>query len=142
MVRQLTKDYINQPKSLILLVCSMEGDLANSNASGIMRHLGAQSRCVGVLTKPDRLPEGDPLTGWTRVLNNDDFRVGHGYYVTKQPAQPVLATITSAEARSAERAFFSFPPWSTDFAPFVTRIGTENLQLAVSEKLTELIKQE
>ena len=123
---------------MVLLACSMEGDLANSSAAGIVRELEATDRCFGVLTKPDRIPEGDPMDLWTRVLNGLKYRVGYGYYVTKQPSQKYL-TQTNAEARYAEQLFFSQSPWVDELANHSIRFGVPNLQSAISEKLVKEI---
>ena len=47
MVKRLTEEYISEENALILLACSMEGDIANSTASRIVRENGAEDRCIG-----------------------------------------------------------------------------------------------
>lgn len=97
---------------------------------------------TGVLTKPDRMPQGDSLALWSAVLSGDKFGVGHGYYVTKQPSQLELnRAINHAEARASERSFFqTHEPWATSFSGFQDRFGTPKLQQALSKKLTEQIR--
>ncbi|KAJ9667410.1 hypothetical protein H2201_002611 [Coniosporium apollinis] len=142
LVKNLVKDYVRPQESLVLLACSMESDMANSSAAKLVRGMGADRRCIGVLTKPDRMPQGDPLELWKAVLNGDKFTVSHGYYVTKQPSQPDLnRLIDHAEARDSERLFFeSQDPWATYLSDFKDRFGTSKLQEALSQKLTEQIR--
>ncbi|KAL2354881.1 Dynamin family protein [Cryomyces antarcticus] len=142
LVRSLVKEYVRSENALVLLACSMEGDIATSSASSIVRKMGAEHRCIGVLTKPDRLPIGDSVDIWKSVLNGDKFRLGHEYYVTRQPAQPDLEEgITHTQARLLEREFFEVvEPWSKTFSQFKSRFGTLNLQTALSRKLTQQIR--
>src|SRR6516162_5924101 len=96
----------------------------------------------GVLTKPDRIAQGESYQQWARVLNNEEFHVGHGYFVTKQPSQSALDTglRDHLRAREEEELFFATEePWATDFAMHQHRFGTRNLQEALSTMLTEQI---
>lgn len=142
-VKNMAREYVRNQSSLILLACSMEGDLANSTASSLVRKIpGAVDRCIGVLTKPDRLPTGDPLSAWYSVLAGGTFAVGHGYFVTKQPSQNQLDVgMTHDQARQAENNYFSREPWTTTFSLFEERFGTRQLQAALSQKLTRQIQQ-
>jgi hypothetical protein len=74
-------------------------------------------------------------------LTGEDFPLGHGYYVTKQPSQQELDEgITYQEARIREENFFKHTaPWSTEFAEFSPRFGTQALQAKLSNTLTRMI---
>ncbi|OCL10716.1 interferon-induced GTP-binding protein Mx [Glonium stellatum] len=141
LVKNLVKDYINSENALVLLACSMESDVANSSATRIVRNLKAESRCIGVLTKPDRLPQGDPVDIWHAILNGQKFPLGHSYFVTKQPSQSEIDMgITHVRARELEGQFFETQePWATKFAQFKSRYGTTQLQTILSQKLTTQI---
>lgn len=90
----------------------------------------------GILTKPDRLPQGDPIDLWKCILKGDKYRLGHGYFVTKQPSQAEIREVDYARARMDERAFFDTQsPWSTELVEFRDRFGTEALQEVLSKKL-------
>ncbi|KAI9887718.1 MAG: hypothetical protein M1823_000467 [Watsoniomyces obsoletus] len=139
LVRNLLKEYVKTNNSLVLIALPMTQDLDTSAASGLIREMGAEGRCMGVLTKPDLgltgPPSGWPL--WEKVLRNDHFSLFHGYYVTRQPAQQQLEDgISHAEARLQETDFFkNTSPWKDEFVEFSERFGTERLQSALSEKL-------
>ncbi|KAF2097762.1 hypothetical protein NA57DRAFT_40341 [Rhizodiscina lignyota] len=138
-VRNLAKEYISDDSCLVLLACSMESDIHTSSAGSIVHSLKANDRCIGVLTKPDRLPSGDPVDIWRDILSGRKFKRGHGYYVTKQPAQTELA-LGHTEARTLEDEFFaSAEPWCSTFADFKHLFGTKHLQQALSRKLASQI---
>ena len=141
LVKNLVTDYINQESSLILLACSLEGDMQNNSAARLVGGCpGADERTVGVLTKPDRFPVGNPHAAIKRILEGSSFRVGHGYYVTKQPSQLDLDNgISREEARAYEDNFFAAAPWSTEFASHHEQFGTTHLREALSTKLTAFI---
>lgn len=140
-VQEITRMYVSQPNTLILLACSMESDMQNSLASSlVMACPGAMQRCIGVLTKPDRIP--DLHTGshanLLKVLSGETFKVGHGYFVAKQASQDEI-NMSREATRTQETNFFSQPPWSTILAQFSDRFGTEKLQVALSQKLADKI---
>ena len=141
LVKNLVTEYIQQESSLILLACSMETDIQNNSAAALIAACeGANERTVAVLTKPDQIQPGYPWTTVQKILDNQIFCVGHGYYVTKQPSQEKLnENISTEAARAEERAFFDQPRWSIDFASHHARFGTAQLREALSEKLTEQI---
>lgn len=134
-VKDLVREYIMD--ALVLLVCSLENDIATSTAAEIARDMRVTSRCVGVLTKPDRLPEGSRVDKLKKMLEGDEYKLGHGYFVVKNPNQGDLnRKLAHDEARSKEREFFSNEePWSTVFEALDKRFGSKNLQEFVSDQL-------
>ena len=118
----------------------MDAEIENLTAASILRKAGAVDRCIGVITKPDRLPGNDRVQHWNNVLRGEVFKLGHGYFVTKQPSQVELdAGITHADAREAENAFFASFDWVKKFSGFDDRLGTEKLQHFLSDLLAKLI---
>ena len=104
----------------------------NSAASGLVNEIGATDRCVGVLTKPDRLD--DSVAQWQEVLSGQKFQLELGYFVTKQPATGKL-DIPYEEARAEEMEFFESAGWQMHFAHVSEYQGTRNLQIALSKQL-------
>jgi hypothetical protein len=118
----------------------MDSEIENATASVIVNKAGAWARCIGVLTKPDRLHDNDRIGHWNKVLRGDTFELGHGYFVTRQPSQTELQEgITHAEAREIERQFFESPLWTSRFPGFEERLGTLKLQQFLSDLLAQLI---
>lgn len=145
MVEHLVQEYIDDENTLILLACSLESDIANSTGAKLVRGANAEERTIGVLTKPDRLAAGSDHTQLRDVLRGKTFKLGHGYYVTKQPSQVDLADgIEHSEARLREESFFlKEGPWNTSsFMQFKNRFGTEHLRDQLSTLLGEQILRE
>jgi Dynamin central region len=95
---------------------------------------------LGVITKPDRCERSGNIDEWRRVLRGQAFKLGHGYFVTKQPSQQqLLDGISHTNARASEEAFFSSAEWSDVFPGHQNRLGTKQLQNALSEMLAKLI---
>ncbi|USP79604.1 hypothetical protein yc1106_06878 [Curvularia clavata] len=140
-VSDLVTDYVKDPETLVLLCCSLETDIANSTAGGIARKLKATDRCIGVLTKPDRLPPGSRHDKLMEVFEQKRFALGHGYFVVKNLGQDEINQgLTHQEARAREREFFDKDQiWSTTFKIYAHRFGTVNLQRFLSQKLAEHI---
>ncbi|EUC48572.1 hypothetical protein COCMIDRAFT_34056 [Bipolaris oryzae ATCC 44560] len=138
-VRELVTEYVRDPEALILLCCSLETDIANSSAGGIARKLKAVNRCIGVLTKPDRLPAGSRHDKLKEVFDQKRFALGYGYFVVKNPGQDEINQgISHREARTREEHFFrEDTTWSSTFKAYEEYFGTLNLQAFLSKTLAE-----
>ena len=138
-IERLMKNYLKDEQALVLLACASNHDVENSTAFRFVGECQAIDRCMGVLTKPDLLTK-NRYAMIRKVLNGEKFRLGNSWFMTKQLSQEELLenpTITHAEARQRERAFFSGDePWTVQFADFSDRFGIPSLQDAISQKLT------
>ncbi|KAI9690901.1 MAG: hypothetical protein M1822_008521 [Bathelium mastoideum] len=139
-VQDLARTYMKGNTTLILLACSMGSDIHTSSAASLVRQARASDRCIGILTKPDLLQDAVDVVHGT--LSGKKFKLGHGYFVTKQPSSPELAEgIGHDGARARERGFFANnEPWNTKLSHFNDRFGTENLRLALASKLASIIE--
>ena len=91
----------------------------------------------GVLTKPDRVQQGESIEQWTSILNGDKLRLGLGYHVVKNNPDPM---IDHATARIEEMEFFrTAEPYAGQFEEYKAQFGTFQLQTALSHSLTEQI---
>jgi hypothetical protein len=99
---------------------------------------------TGVLTKPDRLPQGESAQALAQVLDGSRFAMGHGYFVVKNlNTNEIHQGLTHTEARRMEKQFFATAsPWATELQPFRPRFGTVNLQHYLSTKLGNRVMQE
>lgn len=135
LVENLVKHYVAQENCIILLTLPMTDDATNSSAARIVREIKATGRTLGVLTKPDRVED---VSQWADLLNGDKFHLGHGYYVVRNNPNPI---VEHRQARAEEAEFFSTDPWtSAALSPFKSRLGTYNLQNALSTLLFDQIK--
>lgn len=137
LVKNLVIDYIQDHNCINLLTLPMTDDPSNSNASVLIRCAKAEARTVGVLTKPDRIQNGESLSQWIQILENKRFLLGLGYFVVKNNPDPV---VDHTIARKEEGEFFRSPPWSTDLKQFRNRFGTLQLQAFLSDKLAMQMK--
>lgn len=134
LVENLVKHYVAQRNCIILLTLPMTDDATNSSAARIVREIKATDRTLGVLTKPDRVED---IAQWADLLTGHKFQLGHGYYVVRNNPNP---NVGHRQARIEETQFFSSHPWTTALAPFQPRLGTHNLQNALSRLLIDQIK--
>jgi GTPase SAR1 family protein len=134
LVRTLSRSYIRDPNSLIALVISMEYDIMVSQAPALVDEMHAKDRCIGILTKPDRLPKANKHQQWRRVLQGEDFVLGHGYYVTKQLADANDGNFDKAR-KEEERFFTKDAKWVGKFVGTEDRLGTNNVRDALSSWL-------
>ncbi|KAJ8108366.1 hypothetical protein OPT61_g8219 [Boeremia exigua] len=137
LVKKLVTKYIKDQEALILLTCPLETDVANSVAAGLATRANVKDRCLGVLTKPDRLPVGESPQYLASILEGRHFAMGHGYFVVKNlNSDQIRQGMTHLDARQLEQRFFSeVAPWSTAFQAYQPRFGTVNLQKYLSAHL-------
>lgn len=132
LVKNLVMEYVKDKRCINLLTLPMTDDPGNSSAFDLIRRAAAESRTVGVFTKPDRVQQGESLEQWTLMLSNQRFRLGLGYYVTRNNPDPY---VDHAIARAEERIFFTRPPWSANLGSYSNRFGTIQLQTFLSREL-------
>ncbi|KAF2870258.1 P-loop containing nucleoside triphosphate hydrolase protein [Massariosphaeria phaeospora] len=139
-VKDLVIRYIEDENSLILLTSSLEVDWdISSNAAELVTLTKATGRCVGVLTKPDRIDNAARYDEIEQALKGELDALGHGYFIVKSPSQSELTRkITRQEARDEEERFFTTAPWATTLSQHRERFGSRNLQTALSRKLAAL----
>jgi Dynamin central region len=96
--------------------------------------------CVGVLTKPDRIPTGEEKI-WIDKIRSSDKGQGVEYFCVKNPdSKDIRSGVTYEQAREAEVGFFSANhPWSNLERIFQRRLGTEPLVRRLGQVLPELI---
>jgi hypothetical protein len=142
--RFLAEKYINHQNALIICAMAMHNDPSVSNTVGIIEDAKAQKRCLGVLTKPDRLQAGS--RDYDALLQGTAFNwPGLGYFVTKQPGpdfQHRRGNDYHAQARREEEEFFNTDPrWQVDWADFRAsgRCGTSAIQKYLSEQFANQI---
>lgn len=137
LVKNLVKEYIKDDNCINLLALPMTDDPTNSTASGLIREENAQTRTVGVLTKPDRHQQGESPVQWLEMLKGQRFTFGEGYFVIKNNPDP---NVDHATARAEEREYFlTEEPWAMAWNRYSDRFGTFQLQTFLSQKLTAQI---
>lgn len=96
---------------------------------------------LGVLTKPDRIPDGTQPETLRKLFDGERFTLGHGYFAVRNLGQDQLNEGRShGDARQQEQQFFETDDmWARSLQDHQSRFGTRNLQRYLSGKLAEQI---
>ncbi|KAF8514309.1 P-loop containing nucleoside triphosphate hydrolase protein [Gautieria morchelliformis] len=131
-VKELVSSYIRKESCIILLTVACETDFETQGAYRLAKAYDpAGSRTIGVLTKPDRIPEGEHAK-WFALIKNERSALVNGWYCVKQPSTAELEKgLTFFEARRRGEEYFRTPPWSRLDHRCQSRLGTQ----AVTQKL-------
>ncbi|EJD08286.1 uncharacterized protein FOMMEDRAFT_16703 [Fomitiporia mediterranea MF3/22] len=141
MIEKLVTSYIKNSNCLILLTVTCEADFETQGALRLaLKHDPDGTRTLGVLTKPDRIANGDE-DRWVKFVKYDDGPLALGWYCVKQPDSVQLAQgITLAEAQDKENEFFEVTePWCSLPFDIMSRLGTKPLVENLSKTLADLI---
>lgn len=137
LIKDLVTSYIKQPSCIILLTVACETDFENQGAHHLARqHDQDGERTIGVLTKPDRIPEGDEKS-WISFIMNEKDRLKNGWYCVRQPKSTEKGTWE--DARDIENQFFGTAPWSELDIIYQRFLRTPNLVQSLSGILSDLI---
>ncbi|KAI0324481.1 hypothetical protein GY45DRAFT_1262750 [Cubamyces sp. BRFM 1775] len=143
LVENLVRSYISSSNTVILLTLPMTDDLQNQKAGLLARFVDPYgSRTIGVVTKPDAVPDGSlgKINTYLDVVEGKIQQTKLGHYIVRLPDDADRRDgITHVDARAAEAKFFAeHKPWAT--STHRHRFGIENLVRGVSEPLTERIR--
>ncbi|KAL4066185.1 P-loop containing nucleoside triphosphate hydrolase protein [Scleroderma citrinum] len=141
LVKNLVISYIEKPSCVILLTVACETDFENQGAHHLAKQYDPEGRrTVGVLTKPDRIPQGEEES-WIRLIRNEREPLANNWYCVKQPSSHDLSLgITWAGARHQEEEWFSTKePWSSLDSYYKSFLCTSKLTERLSNILAELI---
>ncbi|KAF8515813.1 P-loop containing nucleoside triphosphate hydrolase protein [Hysterangium stoloniferum] len=139
-VKQLVSFYISKPSCVILLTVACEVDFETQGAYRLAKEHDKQgTRTIGVLTKPDRIPEGE-TNKWLKMIKGEQSALEHGWYCVKQPSTKEMEqNLTFQAARRIGEDFFREPPWSTLASEHRRHLGTLALTQKLNEHLMDLI---
>lgn len=132
----MARNAVSRENCIILLTITCTDDIQNQSGATLAREVDPQgNRTIGVLTKPDLIPE-DNHPAWLDILSGKAHPLRLGYYGVKNPGTKELqGGVSNAEARKREAVFFAQEPWST--LPVKGRLGTAGL----ANKLSSLLEQ-
>ncbi|KAG7091489.1 hypothetical protein E1B28_010520 [Marasmius oreades] len=141
LVERMVESYIKKPSCIILLTVSCETDHMNQGALHLAKKFDPNGeRTVGVLTKPDRIDQGDE-NAWLGFIRGEEQCLHNHWFCVKQPSTSELNKgVTWAEARKRESDFFSMTaPWCDLDAMYQKYLRTSNLVDRLSIILSDLI---
>ena len=108
LILNLVKEYINNPRTIILAVVSAKNDMANQIIVDYARKADQDNkRTLGIITKPDFLREGtENELSWIEIAQNKDVYLERGWHMLKNRGDNEM-DFTFAERNDAETLFFS-----------------------------------
>ena len=107
LILNLVKEYMKNPRTIILAVVSAKNDYANQIILHHCRKIDEQGRrTLGIITKPDFLREGtDNELTWIELAQNKDIYLERGWHMLKNRGDEQMKF--SFEQRNADEDLFS-----------------------------------
>ncbi|KAF2259056.1 dynamin family protein-like protein [Lojkania enalia] len=133
LVLDMVKQYMKDPRTIILGVLSAKNDLNNQIILDHVRKIeGASSRTLGIITKPDFLREGsENELGWIEVAQNKDVYLERGWHILKNRADNEM-NFSFDERNQSESLFFSKGRYAELSRE---QVGVESLRKRLSDLL-------
>ncbi|KAH8621345.1 dynamin family protein [Alternaria alternata] len=106
LILNLVKEYMKNPRTIILAVVSAKNDYANQIILDHCRKIDEQGRrTLGIITKPDFLREGtDNEQAWIELAQNKDIYLERGWHMLKNRGDDQMKF--SFEERNADEDLF------------------------------------
>ncbi|KAL5597912.1 hypothetical protein FOBRF1_011705 [Fusarium oxysporum] len=139
LVKNMVKNYIKGPRTIILAVAPCNVDVANQKILTYAKEVDPEGkRTLGVLTKPDLATENATQAAIVDLVTGKGREPQLGYCITKNRGAD--DTSSSAEERDrAEADFFSKAPW-TNIPP--DRLGVRALKARLRHLQGDLMRSE
>jgi hypothetical protein len=108
LILKLVKEYMKNPRTIILAVVSAKNDYANQIILDHCRKIDEQGRrTLGIITKPDFLREGtDNELAWIDLAQNKDIYLERGWHMLKNRGDNQM-NLTFEQRNADESLFFS-----------------------------------
>jgi hypothetical protein len=108
LILNLVKEYIHNPRTIILAVVSAKNDMANQIIVDFARKADQDNkRTLGIITKPDYLRESsENELSWIEIAQNKDVYLERGWHMLKNRGEDEMG-FSFAERNAAEALFFS-----------------------------------
>ncbi|CAE6527265.1 unnamed protein product [Rhizoctonia solani] len=142
LVQKLISSYMSKASTINLVVLTCESDY-ETQAAGLLakKYDPSGERTIGVLTKPDRIEQGQEHQ-WIPLITGEKTPLTNGWYCVKQlTARDREAGLTWEEARAQESEYFETAQgWSTIGHEHRPKLGSKNLAGKLGEVLSKEIK--
>ncbi|KAJ5772217.1 hypothetical protein N7520_002746 [Penicillium odoratum] len=135
----LARQYMSNPRAIILAVMPAVDDIHNQAVLRLAREEGAMKRTIGVVTKCDMLQKHDEAKTITLLKNQDpEHRLELGWFaVRNRTTEEIEQGLTYRERDEKEYRLFNQKPWSTLHTNFA---GIANLKNCVSDIMYKHVK--
>lgn len=139
-VKNLVLDYMSRSRSIILAVVSARNDFGNQIVTKYAREVDPEgNRTLGIITKPDTLPEGsESEAAFIELAQNRDVILRRGWHVLRNRNFETRQS-TQEQRDAVERVFFAQGVWSQLAR---TCVGVHTLRERLSVVLRDQITQE
>ncbi|KAF2131034.1 hypothetical protein P153DRAFT_313280, partial [Dothidotthia symphoricarpi CBS 119687] len=108
LILNLVREYMNNPRTIILAVVSAKNDFANQIILDHCRKIDERGRrTLGIITKPDFLSEGsENELSWIDLAQNKDIYLERGWHMLKNRGDKQMK-FTFEQRNHDEKLFFS-----------------------------------
>lgn len=140
LILDLVKDYMRNPRTIILAVISAKNDFANQIVLDYCKNIDTRSeRTLGIITKPDYLREGSKNErDWIELAQNKNIYFKLGWHVLRNRSDTEMNS-TFTQRNEAEARFFSKGRYN-DLAREI--VGVESLRIRLSQLLLDHLRKE
>jgi hypothetical protein len=140
LIQRLVRNYMNNKRSIILAIVTAKNDLANQIVLSLAKKYDPKGlRTLGIITKPDELPEGsESEAAFTRLARNEDVEFRLGWHVVRNRKYEERDTTLDDRDR-VEQEFFAKGVW-VDFPR--SAVGIKSLRHRLSSVLLNQIRTE
>ena len=144
-VEGLCREYMKKPNMLMVMCCPFDDDLENQAVRKLAKEYDPQgSRTTCVLTKADKLPEGEE-SFWIRkvMANSGKYKLRHGYFAVMNPNQKQLSGgLKLKQAISQEQEFFNNKDTDSWWNSVRARCGSVALTTFLAKQLRERFEEQ
>ena len=139
LVRKMVKDYMDNPRSVMLAVVPANVDVATQEILELAAEADIHGdRTLGILTKPDLVDKGGE-SGVLALIDGHTRRMKLGWHLIRNPGQMELQA-EDLNRGDIEADFFRYyEPWSNIGKD---KVGIDALRLRLKEVLSSLVKRE
>jgi hypothetical protein len=140
LILDLVKEYMRNPRTIILAVISAKNDFANQVILDYCKNIDPKSeRTLGIVTKPDYLRESSQNEqDWIELAQNKNIYFKLGWHVLRNRSDTEM-NFTFTQRNEAEAIFFSKGRYN-DLAR--DSVGVGSLRIRLSQLLLDHLRKE
>lgn len=140
-IEDLATSYINNPKTITLLVMESRLDLETNLGLALIKKNNTQTKIIGVLTKPDLMNNETHIGDYLTNNISKNLMVTYGYFVVKNRSNKEMKEFNIIKGYDKEREYFA---QHNEYKKpiYKSKCGTPNLTGTLSKILILSISEE
>jgi hypothetical protein len=139
LVREMVKEYMGNPRSIILAVVTANNDIATQEILQLVTEFDPEGdRTLGVLTKPDLVDKGTECD-IIDIVEGRERPMKLGWHITRNPGQLDIKKSSIDRSKLETEFLRDNAPWN-DLEP--EKVGVDSLRIRLKEVLSSLVKRE